>query len=294
MTETVRPLDLPSAPDFSLGGLRVSPSTCRVFAGGGETRIEAQTMLVLVVLTRAEGATVSRDALVAACWQGRIVSDDAIGRTIAKVRAISKLMDGAGPAPFTLETLPKVGYRLVAAAVGREAPIAPARQTRPVVSPAERRWKLIAMAAMGIIAIPVISSMVPRDTASVLPGKDAILATTAPNARDVTEALWLADEGRLRDYMARGWDPNWQLDAEGNTALHILFAACERNPTHDKSRVVRVAQLLIAAGVSPTAKNGWGDAPIDIASSPRYCGPKHPVVEFLRTMTPDGPAADKP
>jgi len=37
-------------------------------------------------------------------------SDDTISRTIAKVRSLAR---GAMPAPFTIETLPKVGYRLV-------------------------------------------------------------------------------------------------------------------------------------------------------------------------------------
>ena len=55
--------------DFTLGSLRVSPSTCRVFAGRDEHRIEAQTMAVLVVLARAEGATVSREELIDACWK---------------------------------------------------------------------------------------------------------------------------------------------------------------------------------------------------------------------------------
>lgn len=69
-------------------------------------------MTVLVVLSRAAGATVTREELVSACWQGRIVSDDAISRTIAKDRTLAR---SVAPAPFTLETLPKVGYRLVEA-----------------------------------------------------------------------------------------------------------------------------------------------------------------------------------
>ena len=74
--------DLAQEADLDLGALRVSPSACRVFADGRTIRVEAQTMAELVVLARASGATVSRDKLVESCWQGRIVSDDAITRTI--------------------------------------------------------------------------------------------------------------------------------------------------------------------------------------------------------------------
>ena len=39
-----------------------------------------------IEVARAEGRTVSRDQLIDTCWDGRIVSDDAIARIIAKVR----------------------------------------------------------------------------------------------------------------------------------------------------------------------------------------------------------------
>lgn len=117
-------LNLAGEPDFALGSMRVSPSACRILVGSAETRVEAKTMGVLVTLARAGGGTVTRDDLINACWEGRIVSDDAIARAIAKVRALTK---GVEPEPFTLETVPKVGYRLVAA-----QPSSPPDPTPPV------------------------------------------------------------------------------------------------------------------------------------------------------------------
>ena len=67
-------------------------------------------MQALCVMARRPGEVVSRDELVATCWAGRFVSDDAIQRAIAKLRRHAQ--DDAGNA-FAIETVPRVGYRLV-------------------------------------------------------------------------------------------------------------------------------------------------------------------------------------
>ncbi|HEY9235089.1 MAG TPA: winged helix-turn-helix domain-containing protein, partial [Phenylobacterium sp.] len=116
--ETHKKVELAREPDFRLGRLEVSPSLCRV-RGDREIRVEPRVMEVLVLLARAEGRTVSRDELIAACWQGRTVSDDAVTRVVAKVRTLAAASE---PPAFVLETVPKVGFRLVVAAAGVAPP----------------------------------------------------------------------------------------------------------------------------------------------------------------------------
>ena len=53
----------------------------------------------------------TRDELIARCWEGRIVGDNAIQRTISRLRDIAA---GFGEGCFRLETVSKVGYRLIA------------------------------------------------------------------------------------------------------------------------------------------------------------------------------------
>jgi tetratricopeptide (TPR) repeat protein len=67
-------------------------------------------MQVLVALVRARGAIMSRDELIASCWDGRIVGEDAINRVMSRLRRLAETL-GAGV--FHVETLTKVGYRLV-------------------------------------------------------------------------------------------------------------------------------------------------------------------------------------
>ncbi len=112
-SDAPRPGDLATRSDFRIGGLEVSPSAGRARIGDQEVRVEPRVMEVLIVLWENAGRSVSRDRLIELCWGGRVVSDDAVNRIIAKVRGLSRLHD---PPPFTLETLPKIGFRLTAGA----------------------------------------------------------------------------------------------------------------------------------------------------------------------------------
>jgi adenylate cyclase len=104
--------DLVSASDFTLGDLLVRPSSGSIKANGSSLRVEPKVMEMLLALAHASGRTLSRDQLIAHCWGGRVVSDDAVTRTLGKVRQLAVLSD---PPAFKIETVPKVGVRLVIA-----------------------------------------------------------------------------------------------------------------------------------------------------------------------------------
>jgi tetratricopeptide (TPR) repeat protein len=67
-------------------------------------------MQVLVALARANGEILTREALTVLCWDGRIVGEDAINRVMSRLRRLS---EGIGGCSFRIETITKVGYRLV-------------------------------------------------------------------------------------------------------------------------------------------------------------------------------------
>ncbi|MES2444421.1 MAG: winged helix-turn-helix domain-containing protein [Pseudomonadota bacterium] len=108
----MRRIELGDAHELRLGGVLVRPSlrTLRR-TDGAEQVIEPRVMQVLVALAEAEGAIVTRDALTRRCWEGRIVGEDAINRVISRLRRSAEGFCGGA---FRIETVTKVGYRLVA------------------------------------------------------------------------------------------------------------------------------------------------------------------------------------
>jgi DNA-binding winged helix-turn-helix (wHTH) protein len=157
-------VNLAKEADFRLGSLTISPSTCEVRPPAGPARrVEPKVMEVLVVMARSPSQTVSRDALVAACWEGRIVSDDAISRTIAKVRQLARDIE---PPPFTLDTVPKVGFRLNP---GPDAPSTPsasesAPEPEPVAAPgpnprSSRFWLRVRRHPIALTAIALAAAL---------------------------------------------------------------------------------------------------------------------------------------
>jgi DNA-binding winged helix-turn-helix (wHTH) protein len=109
-------VDLAREADFELGSLRVRPSLRQVEAEGASETLEPRIMQVLVALSQRRGEVVSRDELIARCWGGRIVGEDAISRCIARVRKL-----GEAHHAFGLETIARVGYRLTVSGEAADA-----------------------------------------------------------------------------------------------------------------------------------------------------------------------------
>src|SRR6187397_114806 len=107
---TLSAMDLARETDFRLGGLLVRPSRREAGEGAARSVLEPRVMQVLVALARQPDEVVSRDELVAVCWAGRIVGDDAINNCVAKVRRL-----GEASGAFEIETVARVGYRLTPA-----------------------------------------------------------------------------------------------------------------------------------------------------------------------------------
>ncbi len=100
-------IDLTRQAPFALGALEIRPATREVVAGNQREVLEPRVMQVLVALARQTGEVVSRDELIAQCWAGRVVGDDAINRCIGRIRRLAGSYGG-----FALETIMHVGYRL--------------------------------------------------------------------------------------------------------------------------------------------------------------------------------------
>ncbi len=100
----VRPLRRP----FELGAISVDPATRTLQGPSGTVTAEPRIMQVLFALFDSGGGVVTRADLLAQCWDGMLVGDDALNRAIFELR---RALRTAG-ADVTIETISKTGYRL--------------------------------------------------------------------------------------------------------------------------------------------------------------------------------------
>ena len=93
--------------------------------GAVRTRPEAsasvyinQVMEVLVCLAQQPGQVITRDQLLETVWAGTIVTDDVLTHAISELR---KACEDDPKSPKVVQTIPRKGYRLIAAVERRRA-----------------------------------------------------------------------------------------------------------------------------------------------------------------------------
>ena len=126
--------ELAARVDFRLGQAFVSPSRRSIRGPGGTALVEPRVMQVLTVLAEAKGNVVTRDVLFQRCWGSPHVGDDSLNRAIAGVRRLATSVAGDS---FTIENIPRTGYRLLEEEAGASVREDPLPLSRVRVS---RRW----------------------------------------------------------------------------------------------------------------------------------------------------------
>lgn len=199
----VHSIDLAQQADFDLGSLRVRPATCEVAWNGASQTLQRRVMQVLVALAHARGSVVSQDDLIIRCWRGLSVSDDAIYRCISQLR---KLAAGFPDAPFAIEAIPGVGYRLTSAAGGNDAA---GESTAPTGRFRFRAW--IAAAALLILIVAGSAVWMFRGSAPI-----------HPSLRVAVQPFEALTDSRDARSLARRI-PNEVVDALGDSQIETVL-----------------------------------------------------------------------
>ena len=142
-------IDLAHSADFSLGAIRVRPSSRELIGADGPLMIEPKVMQVLVALADAGGRVVSRDELIEKCWSGRVVGEDAINRVIGKLRRVAETSGGT----FRIETVARSGHRLLYDRVSIAEPEAGSAPTEEVRAWHRAWWLVPAFAVVLVVAV---------------------------------------------------------------------------------------------------------------------------------------------
>lgn len=135
--------------------------------GDQDTRLEAKAMKVLVYLVRHAGEVVSRGDLEQQIWPGLIVTEDSLTNAIAKLR---RAFEDDARHPRLIETVPKIGYRLI-------APLTPIHdshdETQGTDSTAPRNPRRSLLWASGILSLLLLLVLAWRFTAQDQAGRMA-------------------------------------------------------------------------------------------------------------------------
>ena len=120
---------------FRAGDWIIDPEVNSLRNGTEERRVEPKVMKVLMVLAGRQNHVVPKDEIMAAVWPETFVGDDVLTRCISVLRRVTH--DDAH-APKFIQTIPKVGYRLVAEVSAIVGPDAVAATTDVAEVPAMR------------------------------------------------------------------------------------------------------------------------------------------------------------
>jgi DNA-binding winged helix-turn-helix (wHTH) protein len=118
---------------FRLGDFEVLPASGELVGRRGIQRVRPLLMDIVLRLSAQPGEVVRRETLLEDVWPRRMVNDEVLSRAIAELR--TALGDDARDARY-IETLPKIGYRLLAS-VGEPTPAVATSAAVPAALPAK-------------------------------------------------------------------------------------------------------------------------------------------------------------
>jgi DNA-binding winged helix-turn-helix (wHTH) protein len=103
--------DITDRSQFRIGDLLVVPDRLIVVRDGQEIKFERRWMEVLVMLAEHAGETLSTEHLLIEIWGSKVYGDNPVSKAISLIR---KQVGDERRKPLYIETLNKVGYRLIA------------------------------------------------------------------------------------------------------------------------------------------------------------------------------------
>ncbi len=104
-------MERPTSTILRIGAWCVNPASGQISRDGETARVEVRTMRLLVCLAEHAGEVVSIDELLSQVWSEVIVSPDSVYQAVASLR---RLLGDDPKQPTYIETVPRLGYRMVA------------------------------------------------------------------------------------------------------------------------------------------------------------------------------------
>jgi TolB-like protein/DNA-binding winged helix-turn-helix (wHTH) protein len=105
-------MEHPTDKMLRIGEWRLDPASGQISRDGQSQRLEVRTLRLLLCLAEHAGAVVSIDDLLAQAWSEVTVSPDSVYQAVTSLR---RLLGDDPKQPTYIETVPRLGYRMIAA-----------------------------------------------------------------------------------------------------------------------------------------------------------------------------------
>lgn len=184
-------------PPFRLGEWTVRPDRLRMERGDDHVEIEPKVMEVLLHLAERPDEVHTRRELLDTVWPGVVVGDEALTRAIYELR---KALADDSRHPRYVETIPKIGYRLVAE-VRPAGPAGDPDDLERAVDAGERKFRTLLDESFDI------ATVINRDATIryAVPTFESVLgyATGEVEGRSVFDLIVPEDRDRVREAFRR-------------------------------------------------------------------------------------------
>jgi transcriptional activator of cad operon len=160
-------MERPSTTTLRIGDWCVNPASGQISRDGETARVEVRTMRLLLCLAEHPGEVVSIEDLLTQVWSGVFVNPDSVYQAVASLRRVL----GDDPRqPTYIETVPRLGYRMIAAVAPWTEPAvsdngAP-ESADPLDAPKKSSWRRIltfAIAVATAFCLTLVAASLLRD-----------------------------------------------------------------------------------------------------------------------------------
>jgi DNA-binding winged helix-turn-helix (wHTH) protein len=177
---------------FRFGPFLADPATGELIRDGQRQRLEPKVMQLLAVLAERSPRVVSREALMQALWPDSIVTEDALARSLLKLR---RALNDNARSPDYIETLPRRGYRFLLPATPLADDFSTAASAADEVESVSTRPGRVRLAVFASVAVMVA----------------------------LAYGLWPASDPAELPLLARAHDHYYQFNEADNERAHLLY-----------------------------------------------------------------------
>lgn len=187
------------ATELWIGDWHVSPKSGETSRDGMTSKVEVRTMRVLICLAEHAGEVVSMEELLNQVWSEVFVTQDSVYQAVTTLR---RLLGDDAKQPKYIETVPRLGYRMVAQVSPWTRPIVAAQAT-PKHSNRGVNARLV-WAIGGLVALALIAAFLVRGRVAGHPAAGSSTVIASPERSIVVLPFLDLTEGMKEEEFADG------------------------------------------------------------------------------------------